>query len=213
MKWFITKLLWALRCLAFVLAFSRTVAAEDPAAAIYEQIKDWPTHRSTKDFEPETLDEKLARKGTISLAIGHTYVPGPISERSLHIAMMVVWHGESGFAQDVHAGWRGRSGSDGGRAACFGQLHQNKVITHEVWESTKGVSLEATMNCAHWTAWMLQAAARKCQYNSSVESWARVLRQYGSGTGDCDPSKANERSQKEIARRVKLIGELKEKMR
>lgn len=212
MMWKLTKLAWALRCCIAILSLATVVSAEDPANKIYETIKTWPVSASVKGVA-ETEEEQLARKATLSLAIGHTYEPGPIPEQLLHVAVMVVWHRESGFALDVHSGGRGRAGSDGGRAACFGQLHRNRVLTRAHWESTKGLSLEATANCAKWTAWALQYSAKLCRWDGTDAGWMRTLRQYGSGSGDCDPTKATLRSQKEMAVRTAKIQQLKVRMK
>jgi hypothetical protein len=212
MMWKLTKLAWAIRCLIALLSLSTVVSAEDPSGRIYETIKGWPVSASAKGYT-ETKEDELIRKATMSLAIGHTYEPGPIPEQMLQIATLVVWHGESGFALDVHSGGRGRAGSDGGKAACMGQLHRNRVLTRPHWESTKGLTLEATLNCAQWTAWALQYSAKLCKWDGTDEGWRRTLRQYGSGSGDCDPEKATPRSIKETKRRVAKIWEVKARMK
>lgn len=165
-------------------------------------IADWPIGASLDGYI-ETKGQASARKLDIATAaLTGSSVPGPIPQRQLLALILVTWHGESRFALDVHRGEPGIWGSDDGRAACLGQLHSNARLPREAWEATKGTDLEATTNCAIATARALQSAAATCGYDGAEYSIHRVLRQYGSGTGDCNPALASDLSLSRILKRT-----------
>lgn len=192
--------------LLVILALSHLLTPDvSPAPNPYlGQVRAWPVTPSV-DGVDETPEQWQHRSSNIAQAIAEVDVRGPIPLPALRSAVLVVWHRESGFARDVHAGKRGRNGSDGGRAACLGQLHRNRKLTADKWQATKGTDLEATKRCALWTARALQSAAATCRFNGSRQSWRRVFRQYGTGNGDCDPDQATGHSRSEIERRAQLM--------
>src|SRR5690606_35641666 len=172
--------------------------ATDAAKAIAE----WPIGPSADGYV-ESPEEASTRKWDIALAaLAGSSTRGPIPQRQLLALILVTWHGESRFALDVHRGEPGIWGSDDGRAACLGQLHSNARLPREAWEATKGTDIEATTNCAMATARALQSAAATCRYDGSERSIHRTLRQYGSGTGDCNPALASDLSLSRILKRT-----------
>lgn len=172
------------------------------AEAIYDLIGTWPPEWRRPDDreEPSALAERYR---TIARAVEQVgEVKGPFPVTRLKLAVLVTWYGESRFGKDVHEGKLSRWGSDTGKAACFGQLHQNRLLDAEAWEAMKGTSLEATTNCAIETAKALQRMARMCAYNGTAASLQSVLRAYGSGE-DCVYANANDRSRMRIDERVR----------
>lgn len=118
---------------------------------------------------PESGWDYYARVATMSAAIA-AEAPDEQTAR----AVLVVWHGESGFRLDVHAGdYLG----DGGRAACNGQLHASGWVPPAEWQTLAGVSLEASQRCAAATVRVLSRFRRWCG------SWAGAFSAYATGQG------------------------------
>ena len=100
-----------------------------------------------------------------------------LSTRELVAATLVVWHQETRYSRHVHAGGRGRWGSDNGRATCLGQLHRTSLAPD--WDTLAGLDVAATRRCAAATMRVLSAHARSCGRGAAA-AW---LSGYGTGQG------------------------------
>jgi hypothetical protein len=144
---------------------------------------------------PETPEQYRERMETIATAIA---VEAEANEhwrwdsRSLAAATLVIWYGESRFAVEVHSGsGQSRWGEDGGRARCFGQIHETGLVPKKDWEQLAGTDLESTRRCARATMKVLSVQGRHCGMQKDKPSmWAvaRMISAYGSGKG-CAPTK------------------------
>lgn len=120
------------------------------------------------------------------------------STKDLHAMVLAVWINETNLAVDVHQGLPGKFGSDGGRAKCLGQIHQNGRMTRAEWVSLAGIDLEATTRCAAETAFQLVEKADICKTDDPGELFDAY------GTGNCKQRLKRANREKRIATFYKL---------
>ena len=168
--------------LAVFFATYSTLAAGDPLVDLVLR---------TASRQKETPAAIRIRASTIKQALRS------LPDRSSQAVVAVIWQRESAFALDVHAGERGRHGSDNGKAKCMGQVHANRFVPKHEWERLGGTDLESTTRCARATLLLIKSKMRYC---SRAVRWDRqtlsiALQAYA--TGRCEaPSKESLTRQK-----------------
>jgi hypothetical protein len=106
-------------------------------------------------------------------------------DRSLAMAVVVKFHGESRFSPFVQAGIeRGHNG-----AICLGQ-HERLKRTLVEWYGLAGLSLEATTRCAYATADALKKHLAYCRARDPGAGYPQAFVLYGTGrTCNADESR------------------------
>lgn len=141
----------------------------------------------------ETEQQRRQRLSTIAkanvAAAKKVSQDGPLNTRWLLVMNVATQWFETRFSHEVHAGGRGRWGSDDGKAKCLNQLHQNRLLPKERWEELGGTDYASTLACSTEGMLALQRAAAMCGWDGSDKAVARTLYAYGSGKG-CDHTRA-----------------------
>lgn len=138
----------------------------------------------TRPTGGESVPEHHWRVGTIVQAVSdesrlHAWGWG----RDALVAMtLTIFQRETRLSRVVHAGGRGKYGSDEGRAKCLGQLHKNNRLTEDIWKTLGGIDYDSTRRCARWTMKMIIAQQKTCAQGPLNDATLRAsFEAYGAG--------------------------------
>jgi hypothetical protein len=135
--------------------------------------------------------ERVARLETIATSIGVVAEESALGwrwgRRELAAALIAVTYPESHrYSRDVHDG---RRRGDHEKAACLGQVHQQRMISREEWKASMGTDIEATTLCMRLVARVLGSTSRCVRRGRELDAVqvARLFASYGTGR-TCNPT-------------------------
>lgn len=154
-------------------------------AAIFAVLSAFPVGVTPRGYTPEPADVRAARLDVIALAIDD------VSRTPEEAAgLIVIAYEESRLDPLIHAGLKHPVWTqDHGRARSLWQLHRSGLVRD--WDTIGGTDLPATTRAARDALRVLRSATYMCSHSSllTVSDAERAIAAYGSGAGNCTPTK------------------------